>query len=348
MDNGTVTGTLGDVVYKKTDLSFNNRFVMKYKSDVEFLYAIMTDQFCLFAPKAQLKPKWLAIFKCFTVDVWSLFVVVNLICGFVRYGIKCWEELLRWRKGKTHPLSRILFETWNIMMSSPSILLPRRSAERSFVGFCLLMNVIFTGTFQGSLVTSISTPTSYKDMNTMQEVDESGLLIFMPSEGFMDIFGDGGSKVLESLKSKMRFREREEFDRVIADDRPVFISRMSDSTLNIEREYTKPDGTPAYHVVKECPRNYHMSYIVRRGWAFSTLFNTILSRLREAGFINMWYKSTENAILMHKRITDRRQNSLKPFNLEDMQTAFFILVLGLTGCTFISKVAFSYATVVYT
>ncbi|XP_059620702.1 uncharacterized protein LOC132264493 [Phlebotomus argentipes] len=290
MDNGTFVGTLGDVLYKKTDIAFNNRFVMLYDTeDLDFLNSIMTDQFCLFTPKAGIKPKWLATFKCFRPDVWLIILLSNLICGFIRHCIKRWQRLIAPKQEKKHPLARILFETWNVMMAAPSIMLPKRSAERFFMAICLLMNVIITGTFQGTLFTSITTPGSYKDINTLQELDESGLIISTPSEQLFELFGDGGTPVLDSLKRKMKMIERTTFDKIRYNEETVFISRKADSVLNIEMEYLKPDGNPAFHVVPECPRNYHMAYIVRKGWAFSTLINNVISRFRESGECNFHY-----------------------------------------------------------
>lgn len=40
---------------------------------------------------------------------------------------------------------------------------------------CLLANLIIIGTFQGTLTTSFSTVTYLKDINTLEQLDASGL-----------------------------------------------------------------------------------------------------------------------------------------------------------------------------
>lgn len=181
MKNGTFTATLGDVVYKRVDIAFNNRYISSLAAPIEFLHPLMSEKFCFYSPRAKLKPKWLAIFQCFRIDVWLAILFVNLICGLVRYFIKRLQIAIDPGIEKKHPLSRILFETWNVMMLSPSIILPKRSPERFFLGICLLVNVILAGTFQGTLVTSLSTPSKYQEINTLEELDESGLIIYTPS-----------------------------------------------------------------------------------------------------------------------------------------------------------------------
>lgn len=70
-----------------------------------------------------------------------------------------------------------VIEMWNIMFAAPSFHLPLRNVERIMMTSCLLANLIITGTFQGTLTTSFSTVTYYKDINTLQELDATGLPI---------------------------------------------------------------------------------------------------------------------------------------------------------------------------
>lgn len=100
---------------------------------------------------------------------------------------------------------------------------------------------------------------------------------------FFDILGENRTKTYDSLKRKMKLIKRDEFDQIRITATTVFIGRLTDSKVTIEMTYLLPDGSPAFHVVPECPRTYHMSYIVPKGWVFSSIFNKILSYLREAG-----------------------------------------------------------------
>lgn len=96
--------------------------------------------------------------------------------------------------------------------------------------------------------------------------------------------------------------------------------------------YHRNDGSTRLHVVKECPRDYFLVYIVREGWPLFPRFNNILRRFSEAGLLNLWYQQVERAFLTYKFIhrnpiedtTKKRQ----PFSFLDIQTAFYILGLG--------------------
>lgn len=48
-------------------------------------------------------------------------------------------------------------------------------------------------------------------------------------------------------------------------------------------KYRNPDGTMMLHIVDECPRDYHVGFLVKKGWPFRNKFNRILLILFEAG-----------------------------------------------------------------
>lgn len=47
--------------------------------------------------------------------------------------------------------------------------------------------------------------------------------------------------------------------------------------------FLNSDGSPKLHIVKECPRHYFITYIVRRNWPLLPRFNKVLYRLAEGG-----------------------------------------------------------------
>lgn len=75
-----------------------------------------------------------------------------------------------------------VIEMWNIMLSAPSNQMPHHNVERILLTFCLLANLNIIGIFQGSLTTAFSTVTYYKDINSLQEVDDSSLPISVGSK----------------------------------------------------------------------------------------------------------------------------------------------------------------------
>lgn len=79
-----VPGSIGDVLYRNTYISFNARFTADYGTDeIEFMFPVFCDKLCIIAPKAHRIPEWMAIFKCFHITVWILFLLITSICGYI-------------------------------------------------------------------------------------------------------------------------------------------------------------------------------------------------------------------------------------------------------------------------
>lgn len=58
--------------------------------------------------------------------------------------------------------------------------------------------------YQGSLTRSFSTTTFYRDINTLEELAESGLMIGSSSNYLDNIFGDDNLAVIKSLQSRIK------------------------------------------------------------------------------------------------------------------------------------------------
>jgi len=86
-----ILGSIGDVLYGRADLSFNGRFIKNYGSnEIDFLFPVFFDQFCVIAPKALQIPQWMAIFQCFDNVVWASIMLLNLVLGTIWYLLKQW------------------------------------------------------------------------------------------------------------------------------------------------------------------------------------------------------------------------------------------------------------------
>lgn len=88
-------GSIGDILYHQAYVSFSERFMLNYESDqIEYLFPIWFDRFCIITPKAEKIPNYLAIFRCFSPSVLSFIMFSNTICSF------CWYCLRRSSRNK--------------------------------------------------------------------------------------------------------------------------------------------------------------------------------------------------------------------------------------------------------
>lgn len=52
-----------------------------------------------------------------------------------------------------------------------------------------------------------------------------------------------------------------------------------------QTQYERADGTALVHIIPECPRNYHLGYIIKKGSPYQAGFIRILTCYFEAGML---------------------------------------------------------------
>ncbi|KAJ6646224.1 hypothetical protein Bhyg_01435, partial [Pseudolycoriella hygida] len=135
-----------------------------------------------------------------------------------------------------------------------------------------------------SLFTAYSRTTYFKDINTLEELDKSGLPIGTTSANLKDLFSGVGTAVWESLKSKFSvLTGRGVIVRTSIDRDICCLERLADIHVIISTRYELNDGTVLLHAVKECPRSYYLSYIAKKGWPFKPVFDNVIQRYFEGG-----------------------------------------------------------------
>lgn len=88
-------GTLGDIVYNRSDVAVNGRYIKDYgegtEDVVEFLDSVFFDRICVITPKAQEIPKWKAPLLIFSIYSWIGLFSIQLGSSLVWYLLKKWE-----------------------------------------------------------------------------------------------------------------------------------------------------------------------------------------------------------------------------------------------------------------
>lgn len=337
--NGKYYSNLGEVADRSLDASFNSRYVEGVGLDViEYLTPVLNDKFCIIVPKALEVPHYLMIFHCFTWKAWAIIAVTYFSSSVYWFVVRPIVIDLSTKKLKSS-LSLSFMEVFGLFISiSIPIRLVTSSNHRIFFVACMIFNIIIIGTFQGTLVTSFSTTTHYPDIDTLEQFDQSGLYVLTATRGVQTVFGDDGSEFFRNLNGKVKIvpKLKNAFMKIAYERNMASLDRRADAVLKIQMNYTSEDNVELIHIVKECPRSYHFTYIMPRGSPYVHVFNIIITFLREAGLLLKWNADIVEALVSQVR---RKQNvandKARGFTLNDMKIAFYILLSGYFLATLI-------------
>ncbi|XP_067208039.1 uncharacterized protein [Linepithema humile] len=338
LSNGTYTGALGDVVHGRADIYFESFFVKKYSinlqraEDVDFSVYFDFDRLCVVVPKAHKVPKWLRIYHFFPLSIW--------IGTTLTYIVMCvmWCFLQTFTPGRKERVGfrATVYRSFLLNAGCPQKL-PDTNAERILLSGIFLANVTLVGIFSGILYNSFAHDMYYPDIDSLQDLDASRLPLLLTSISLTDIFGSGNESdttpVMKSLRKKLEYGENSV--KKIAAYRNVsgFIRKNHQPIFN--EEFIDEDGSPLLHLVQECPGAFYLSYLLPINSILRERLNTLIGRLNQAGLPMLWENHVTAELIASKRLLAKKklthhENGFVPFNLSDVQSSFYMLLMGLS------------------
>lgn len=117
------------------------------------------------------------------------------------------------------------------------------------------------------------------------------------------------------------------------------IGRKNDLVEKIASSYVK-NNEVLLHIVEECPRSFHIVYLVRRDVPFMYTINRIITIFVESGIVNSWFMHAKP----FRPISDyhHRKDSHKVFTMKNVVIAFLCLMIGLivSGIAFVAELIY--------
>ncbi|XP_026669060.1 uncharacterized protein LOC108624594 isoform X2 [Ceratina calcarata] len=295
-ENGAFFGSLGHLVYEYADVSFNHFFIKDYLTrQIEFSTPINTDRLCVFVPKAAPVPDHLVIVKLFTGEAWLLLCAVQFVISMIYTMLRGKRNVVEDREssidfagnrrgegvafamelGRTHgpdtrcvriPREKYFKRAFRslgkylirVVLQSMQ---PFKSEypwfpERLLLMCSLFLSLILNGIVTSQLASTFSKRLHYKDIDTLEELEESGLPILTNTKDVLpDALADSSSPLVRRLHNKLRYGNDSEIDQRVFEARDAaFLHRLAPITL----KYTEYQ-MERLHVVNECPREVSVS-----------------------------------------------------------------------------------------
>nr|XP_019565581.2 uncharacterized protein LOC109433597 [Aedes albopictus] len=353
LPNGSFNGVLGRLSRRESDIVFVGYFIKDYFTrDTEFTTGIYTDELCCLVRKASRIPEYLLPITIFPADLWGLLFLMGIVCAttwiIIRAGIRVkavqtqrsqLPDLFNLSKSiREAPLYRkllqVVIDTYILLVSAPFRRFTRSGIERLMLFGLMLVSLIFVSMFQSSLSSVFLHPMFYKDIDSLQRLDESGTKIPVKYKGFMDdVFPANYSPMMDSLRNKMIYEPDQDepamLDRVAQESPKVaFVTRKSLVPLDDAIYIAKKKVI----VVPECPRLYNLAYVVPRHSVLLEAINMIILRLLNGGLINHWinvmtFNATLRDLALYRSVGDEK---FKVLTMTDLQFPFYLWAIGLT------------------
>ncbi|XP_017057284.1 uncharacterized protein LOC108098686 [Drosophila ficusphila] len=341
--DGSYSGGVGRAHRGEVDIIFAGFFVKDYlTSRIQFSAAVYMDELCLYVQKAQRIPQSILPLFAVHADVWLCFLLVGLLASLVWLLLRTLNVALRIERipddsqtgiGYLAEARRIFIDTWVVWVRVNVGRFPPFHSERIFVASLCLVSVIFGALLESSLATVYIRPLYYRDVNTLRELDESGQPIYIKHPAFRDdLFYGHDSEVYRRLDAKMMLvAEGEERLIEMVSKRGGFAGVTRSASLELsDIRYVM---TKKVHKIAECPKNYHIAYVLPRPSPYLEDVNRIVLRLVAGGIVGLWTgEAKERAKWRIQRfpeyLAELDAGRWKVLTLSDVQLAFYALTIG--------------------
>ncbi|KAH8421294.1 hypothetical protein KR009_000365 [Drosophila setifemur] len=337
--NGSYNGAIGSIMNDGLDICLTGFFVKDYlvQEYMDFTVAVYDDELCIYVPKASRIPQ--SILPIFAVgyDIWLGFILAAFVCALVWMALRIVNLKLEIvRPDEPENLVRqalaIVVDTWVVWVRVNLSHLPSSYAERMFIGSLCLVSVIFGAIFESSLATVYIHPLYYKDINTMQELDDSGLkVVYKYTSMADDLFFSETSPLFASLNKKLSWNRdlhADVIDDVARNGGKAGVSRYTSLMLESSRFML----LQKIWVVPECPKYYTISYVMPRNSPWEDAINALLLRLSNAGLIVKWIQDEKSRVDIKMRLSILEANAnselVRVLTIGDLQLAFYVVIGG--------------------
>jgi hypothetical protein len=338
--NGTMTGSAGNVACGRADIASNSQYIKTDWPELEYTYPHDTNNLCFIVPKSKRVPQLRQLFLPFSSHVWVVLACAVFLTSICWYCIRKYGKIYEMKKINNITTHDAFFEIFCSFISGNLTTVPTSILERVFIITWVLLGIIVTNSFEGSLASYLAVPKYLPEINTLEQLDISGLEIFVSPAINTYLTLDTNDKIMTNLWRKFKYKSSYSvmIDRLAwKRDVGAIFNEINARYYLRSVQYVK-DGYPLLHRVKENILSIYNVYSVPRQSPFLPRFNVIVSRLVEAGLQIKWNRDSLHQAALNGVITPVstvQAAEPAPLSLTHLQTAFYLLAIGLLCSTLI-------------
>lgn len=338
--NITLTEGIVDVMFNRVNMSMNSGWI--YQQDgIENTNSFEQNNLCVIVPKATQVPTFYNLFYTMEVETWivaTLFITIvttmYIIMQYLNKKVSRIDNELEMNWVETHFL--ILQSFFGDSLTK----LPKAVALRLVIISWLFYSLIISSAFTGILISKLAIPLYENDLETIDELKESGMEILIPDYMYQ-MRHVWNPELFESLKPQLRPMSIEKFYEHLKQNKTnvAYAIRSFRAEYEITRMFDKKTGRPLYHKMKQCLVYFPSAYVATKGSPYIGMVNDWLSWFIEAGFMRHWEEMAQFSARIKGLIADEEEleeaeevedEEVKVvLSIEHLQSAFILLSIGL-------------------
>lgn len=347
--NGTYMGSLGEVEYERVDISVVLRSIAEYKEalNLYFLTPVIIVKFCFVVPN-NFYPLTFEVFPHKFVDNITLVLVIfsMFMLILVTYVI---DTLTKSRTS----IIKIALSYFSLYNNVSIVSTPTKLYSRLLCGTMLIFTIIMSNSYQGSIIRQLNTMGSAANIETIEQLLASDLIIRVPSgpdkyiRDFQSFPKESRQKrlidkqIVTETSSAIQIKYAA-YDRKAAIMCPNFFIEIYETIF-----LSNVTGESLINYVPECVFEYYMSVMVPKSSPFINHFNRIIQLVIEAGLIEYQYDrgKAESKLAYTRQVKEGIffEKTERLLSMKELQTLFtyYCIWLGIAFIVLIIEIIVS-------
>lgn len=339
--NESLTDDVADVMNERANLSMNSRWLYEQYM-IENTNSYEQNNLCVIVPKARQIPSFYNLFYTMEAETWIVSILFVIIVTFVYFVVQVANKRVARAKEDELELNtvEILFYMLQSFFGDSLTRLPKSASLRLIIITWLSYSLIISSAFTGTLISKIAIPLYENDLETIDELKESGMDILI-----LDYVYQTGriwdSQLFERLKPYLKFMNKSQYDEYLVKNTTGMAFALSDSRADFEmaRRGDNKAGRPFYHKMRDCLIYFPRGYIATIGSPYIGMINDLLGRFFESGFHNYWEDMAQFKARIKGMISesdeeeedeDEEDEEIKVIlSVKHLESAFYLLFIGL-------------------
>lgn len=332
--NGTITGASGDVAYGRADIASNSQYMKIGWVELEYTYPHDTNNLGILVWKSKRVPQFKNLFLPFPTRVWTVLICTMILTTICWYYIRKYGNISVKKRTIKVSINEAFFDIFRSFISGTLTTVPTSILGRVFIITWILLGIIITNAFQGSLTSYIAVPKYLPEINTLKQLDKSGLGIFVSPviESYLTL--DENDKIMANLWRKFKPKRNHSLTANCLHLMEGMAELLNDYSARYylrSKQYVT-EGYPLLHRVKQNVLSIYSVYGIPRHSPLLSRFNVIIGRIVKAGLQMKWNSDSLHQALLNGSIfavSSFQTADPAPLSLMHLQTAFYLLISGL-------------------
>lgn len=218
---------------------------------------------------------------------------------------------------------QIFIDSLILAVNAPLRRFPRVQSERIYTATVCMLSLNIIAIFQSGLATCYLHPMFYKNIETLEQFADSQLKIVIKYPAMMtDIFPEDSSALFHTLYTRMVLIPNPNLDAMNVTQQMNMAGVTRKTTLKVQKE------EDYVHIVPECPRTYHLSYIISKHWILAGELDMIILNLKQAGLISKWIEDVNFRIKLETSRLHPPEPHQRSLQVDDLMLSYMILGVG--------------------